>query len=163
MKVQNEAYVEIDYTLTDDDGNVVDKSHPGSPLGFIWGQGQIIPGLEKAIKGMSVNDTMQITVAPEDGYGDASDEMFQEIPKDNFPDGTNLVAGQEFQADTPHGVMKFIIHEIKTDAIIVDLNHPLAGKNLNFDVKIVNVREATEEELHPYCDGGHDCSTCGAH
>ncbi|MBN2803974.1 MAG: peptidylprolyl isomerase [Deltaproteobacteria bacterium] len=163
MKIQNEAYVEIDYTLTDQTGKVVDKSEPGSPLGFIYGQGQIIPGLEKAIAGMGVDESKNVVVPPSEGYGDVSEEMFQEIPKDNFPSDSTLTAGQEFQANTPHGVMRFVIHEIKDDAIVVDLNHPLAGQDLHFDVKIVTVREATDDELNPHCNGGHECSSCGHH
>ncbi|MBN2717832.1 MAG: peptidylprolyl isomerase [Deltaproteobacteria bacterium] len=164
MKIQNEAFVAIDYTLTDDQGNIVDKSEDNNPLGFVWGRGQIIPGLEKALEGMSVNETKKVTVSPEDGYGPMNEELFQEVPRDNFPSTDNLQKGQQFQANTPHGPMRFIIHEVREDDIVVNLNHPLAGQNLHFDVKVAEVRQATEEELappqHHHCgDGSHGC--CG--
>lgn len=164
MKVQNEAFVAIDYTLTDDQGNIVDKSEENNPLGFIWGRGQIIPGLEKALEGMEENESKNVIVAPEDGYGLVNEELFQEIPKENFPSTDNLSKGQQFQANTPHGPMRFIIHEVKENEIVVNLNHPLAGQNLHFDVKVSEVREATAEELappeHHHCgDGSHGC--CG--
>lgn len=164
MKIQNEAYVAIDYTLTDDQGNVVDKSEKDNPLGFVWGRGQIIPGLEKALEGMSADESAKVEVAPEDGYGPVNEELFQEIPKANFPNTDKLETGQEFQANTPHGPMRFVVHEVKETDIVVNLNHPLAGQNLHFDVKIAEVRQATEEELappaHSHCgDGSQGC--CG--
>ncbi|MBN2343503.1 MAG: peptidylprolyl isomerase [Deltaproteobacteria bacterium] len=165
MKIQSEAFVAIDYTLKDDQGNVVDKSEENSPLGFIFGRGQIIPGLEKALEGMSKDETAQVVVAPEDGYGPVNEELFQEIPKANFPNTENLEPGQQFQANTPHGPMRFVVHEIKEEDIVVNLNHPLAGQSLHFDVKVAEVREATEEELappvHSHCgDGSHGCCGC---
>lgn len=164
MKIQNEAYVTIDYTLTDDQGKVVDKSEQNDPLGFVWGRGQIIPGLEKAVEGMSKDETKQVVIAPEDGYGPVNEELFQEIPKENFPTADNLEQGQQFQANTPHGPMRFVVHEVRDNDIVVNLNHPLAGQKLHFDVKIAEVRQATEEELappaHSHCgDGSKGC--CG--
>ena len=164
MKVQAEKYVAINYTLKDDAGNVVDQSEKGKPLGFIYGRSQIIPGLEKALEGMSEDESKKVTVSPHEGYGEVDEELFQEIPKVNFPDADGIEKGQQFQATTPHGPMRFVVHDVKDDAIVVNLNHPLAGQNLHFDVQVALVREATEEELappvHHHCgDGSHGC--CG--
>ncbi len=159
MQVAENKYVFIDYKLTVD-GEVVDESDEGAPLGFVSGSGQIVPGLDKAIQGKSVGDTVDVTFPAEEGYGDVQDELFQELPKKNFPDDLDIEVGMMFQAQTPHGLMTFRVAEVKGENIVADLNHPLAGKELSFRVKITEVRDATEEELHPSCDGGHTCDSC---
>jgi len=163
--VQNDAFVTIDYTLTLDSGEVVDKSEPGSPLGFIVGSGQIIPGLESALSGKSAGESFSVKIAAADGYGDVDEEMFQTMPRKNFPKDAELEADMMFQAQTPHGPVSFRVKEVSEEEVVVDFNHPLAGEVLNFDVKVVEVRKATEEdlaELHAAhgCDGSHSCSGC---
>jgi FKBP-type peptidyl-prolyl cis-trans isomerase SlyD len=162
MKVQQNAFVAIDYILTNDNGEIVDRSEEGNPLGFIWGQQQIIPGLEKALKGLEEGDKKKIDVAPKDGYGEASEELIQEFPRDSFPMDTVIKPGQTFQATTPHGPMRFSVKEVTDNIVVADLNHPLAGQELHFDVCIKEIRAATEEELNPpshYCNSG-SCDSC---
>ena len=153
-------HVSIDYTLTVDD-EVADESKPGEPLGFVFGMGQIVKGLENAIQGKSGGETVDVTFSAEDGYGEVQKELIQELPKKNFPDDLKLEEGMVFQANTPHGMMTFRVTEVKEETVTVDLNHPLAGKDLSFSVKIVAVRDATEEELA--CDQGQECTSCGKH
>ena len=161
MKIQSDAFVSIRYTLTDDDGNVLDQSKPDNPLGFVCGRGMIIPGLEAALIGLETGDKRLIDVSAKDGYGDNTSELLQELPRESFPSVDTLEIGQTFQAKTPHGLMRFVIHDISDKAVTVDLNHPLAGKDLHFDVEVMEVRAATETDLLP---PAHDCQTgdCGA-
>jgi FKBP-type peptidyl-prolyl cis-trans isomerase SlyD len=159
MKIEKEKYVSIDYELTVDD-EVVDKSEPGQPLGFVSGIGQIVPGLDNAIQGKEAGDDVEVTFSAEEGYGEVREELLQELPKTNFPDDLELEAGLTFQAQTPHGPVSFKVAEVKDDVVVADLNHPLAGKDLHFSVKIAEVRDATEEELAPSCDGSHECHSC---
>ena len=168
MKISNESFVSIEYTLKLNSGEVADQSDPDKPLGFVWGRGHIIPALEKAIEGLSEGESVSIDVKAIDGYGEKSPELIQELPKAHFPDGVEIKQGMVFQSPTPHGTLRFIVAEVKEDTILADLNHPMAGEDLHFDVKIVGVREATEEELsvpehvHGECDGQHTCHSCKA-
>jgi FKBP-type peptidyl-prolyl cis-trans isomerase SlyD len=162
MQVAEKKYVAIDYKLTVD-GEVVDESQPGDPLGFVSGVGQIVPGLDNALQGKSAGDKVEVSFSAKDGYGEVQDQLFQELPKENFPDGLALEEGMLFQANTPHGPMTFKIAEIKADSIVADLNHPLAGKDLSFSVKIVEVREATSDEIDPHTEEEHVCTGCGKH
>ena len=163
--VQNDAYVTIDYTLTLSSGEVVDKSEPGNPLGFIMGCGQIIPGLENALGGKAAGDAFQVKIPAAEGYGDVDAEMMQTMPRKNFPKDAELEVDMVFQAHTPHGAVSFRVKEVHDEEVLVDFNHPLAGEDLHFDVKVVEVRKATEEDfakLHEShgCDGSHSCSGC---
>ena len=162
MKIAKEKYVSIDYELKVD-GETVDKSEPGQPLGFVSGVGQIVPGLDNAIQGKEVGDNIDVSFPAEEGYGEVQKELLQELPKKNFPDDLEIEPGMTFQAETPHGPVNFKIAEVKDDVVVADLNHPLAGKDLHFSVKITEVRDATEEELAPACDGTHECHSCGHH
>ena len=161
MQVAENKHVSIDYKLTVD-GEVVDESNPGEPLGFVSGLGQIVPGLEKAIQGKRAGDELNVSFSSDEGYGEVQEDLIQELPKKNFPDDLTLEVGMVFQAQTPHGMMAFRVAEVKDDVVVADLNHPLAGKALSFWVKIVAVREATEEELKS-CEEGHTCHSCGKH
>ena len=148
MNITNKAYVAFDYKLTLDSGEKVDSSEDSQPLSFITGAGQIIPGLEKAMMGMTTGDNVKISVEPEDAYGLVNPELFQEVPKNQFPSDVEIQPGMTFQAQGPQGPIIINIKEIKDeDTVVIDLNHPLAGKKLHFDVDIVEVREPTSEEL----------------
>jgi FKBP-type peptidyl-prolyl cis-trans isomerase SlyD len=163
MQVAEKKYVSIDYKLTVD-GEVVDESEPGTPLGFVSGVGQIVPGLDNALQGKRAGDEIDVSFSAEDGYGAVQGNLFQELPKENFPEGLALEVGMIFQAETPHGMMSFKISDVKDDAVVADLNHPLAGKDLNFAVKIVEVRDATQDEIAPsHDDDEHVCHGCGKH
>jgi len=161
MKIKENAFVAIDYTLTIDDGTVVDQSREGAPLGFVFGKNMIIPGLEKELEGMEAGEEKSVKVSAAEGYGEVRDELIQELPRKNFPEEMEIDAGMVFQANTPHGPMSFRVAEVKDEVIVADLNHPLAGQDLNFEVRVSEVRESTEEDLMPHaCDGSHGCETC---
>lgn len=147
MKIQNDCYVSIDYRLTSDDGDEIDKSEPGEPLAFIFGRGQMIPGLEQKLEGMDEGDHAAIVVDPDDGYGPVREELFREMPRENFPDDLELEPGMHLRAHGPHGPMTLTVKSIQDDTVTIDLNHPLAGKRLHFDVKVIESREATDDEI----------------
>lgn len=159
MKIAKDCVVSIHYTLTGDDGEIMDSSDGQDPLTFLQGHGNLIPGLEKALEGKTKGEALKVTIAPEDGYGPYRDELVQEIPKSNFDPGQPLAVGDQFQVETEVGPLVVTVTEIKGDNVSIDGNHPMAGKTLNFDVKIEEVKEATEEELahgHAHGPGGHD-------
>ncbi|QDV12583.1 FKBP-type peptidyl-prolyl cis-trans isomerase SlyD [Rosistilla oblonga] len=159
MQITADKVVAFDYKLTDDAGELIDSSEGHEPLLYLHGQGGIIEGLERALEGLKVGDTLNITIPPEDGYGLRSDELLQEVPRDEFEEVDEFEVGMQFEADTPDGPMIFSITEVGDELIKVDGNHPLAGETLTFDVTIREVRDATAEELehgHAHGDGGHD-------
>jgi FKBP-type peptidyl-prolyl cis-trans isomerase SlyD len=157
MKVDTRKYVEIDYRLTLDDGEVVDQSEPGTPLGFICGTHQIIPGLEQALLGMEAGQNKQVTVEPKDGYGMPKTELHREIPRENFPADLDLKPGMGFEATGPHGPVTFRVLSTTDDVVVADFNHPLAGQRLYFDVTVSGVREPRAEEL-AQLQADSDCS-----
>ncbi len=147
MIIADKSFVAIDYKLTLGTGEEIDKSQEGQPLEFITGTGHIIPGLEKAIIGMATGESTTITVQPDEGYGPVNEELFQEIPKDQFPDTEDIQPGMTFQAQGPQGPIMVSVTAVTDDIVSVDMNHPLAGKELTFDIHIANVREASAEEI----------------
>ncbi|GBE52355.1 FKBP-type peptidyl-prolyl cis-trans isomerase SlyD [bacterium BMS3Bbin14] len=148
MKITDKLYVAMDYKLSLASGEEVDSSPPGEPLGFIAGAGQIIPGLERELMGMAAGESSRVTVEHEDAYGPVIKDMFQEIPRGQFPDDVKVEPGMTFHAQGPHGQIVMSVTELKdNDVVVVDLNHPLAGQQLFFDVNIVEVREPSAEEL----------------
>ena len=148
MNIADKIYVTIDYTLTLESGQEIDKSPEGQPLGFITGTGQIIPGLEKALLGRIAGDSAKVVVEPEDAYGPVKDDLFQEVPNSQFPSDVDVKAGMAFEAQGPNGPFMITVAKINdNDTVTVDLNHPMAGKQLHFDVNVVEVREPTAEEL----------------
>ncbi|MFQ5581497.1 MAG: peptidylprolyl isomerase [Mariprofundaceae bacterium] len=158
MQVAKHKVVSIDYTLTNDAGEVLDSSKGGEPLAYLHGTNNIIPGLESALEGKATDDTLQVKIAPEDGYGERVDDMVQTVSRDLFQGVDELEAGMQFQANTDSGVQVVTITAVEGDEVTVDGNHPLAGENLNFDVTVVDVREASSEEIehgHVHGPGGH--------
>lgn len=148
MNIADKMYVAIDYILTLDSGQEIDRSPSGQPLGFIAGTGQIIPGLEKALMGKAAGDKAKLVVEPEDAYGPVKDDLFQDIPKNQFPADTEIKPGMAFEAQGPRGPFMITVSTINdNDTVTVDLNHPMAGKQLHFEVNVVEVREPTAEEL----------------
>jgi len=158
MKVAQNRVVQMHYTLTDNDGTTIDSSAGHEPLAYIQGIGNIIPGLEDALEGKVKGDKIQVTVTPADGYGERNDEMIQKVSKSGFQGDEELVAGMQVQVETQNGPTIAMVTNIDGDDVMLDLNHPLAGVTLNFDVEIVDVRESTEEEIehgHVHGPGGH--------
>lgn len=163
MKVEDRKYVGIEYSLTLDSGEEVDRSGPGEPLGFIFGAGQIISGLEEGIRGMEPGQQAKITVEAEKGYGLPREELHREIPRANFPEDLEIETGMSFEAKGPHGPVQFRVKSTGDDTVIADFNHPLAGERLHFDINVVEVREPRAEELASLAsDQGCSPSECGS-
>ena len=140
--VQAGSEVSFDYTLTDDSGKVVDSSKGREPMHYVHGKGQIIPGLEKELAGMAVGNEKKVTVKPEEAYGPVDPKAFQEIAKEKLPPEA-LKVGTMLMAKGPQGQgVPVRVHEIKENTVIMDFNHPLAGKTLSFDVKITDIKSA---------------------
>ena len=160
MSIKKDAVVEMHYTLKNDAGEVVDSSKGQDPMPFIQGRGNIIPGLEKALEGMKVGDTCDVSVKPEDAYGVHHAEGIQEIPKEALQGIENLEIGMELQSQDEQGNPFIVrIEEIKDDVVIINANHPLSGQTLHFNVSIESVREATADEL----EHGHVHSASCSH
>lgn len=148
MKIQNNAVVSIHYTLTNEAGEVIDSSEGKNPLKYLHGAGNIIPGLENELLNCVVGDSKQVTVQPEDGYGEIADDLIQKLPPEAFTGIDKVEEGMEFQAQGQDGSMQYVVvTKVEDDGITIDGNHALAGQVLNFDVSVVEVREATESEI----------------
>ncbi|OBS08045.1 FKBP-type peptidyl-prolyl cis-trans isomerase [Acidihalobacter prosperus] len=159
MQISNNTVVTIDYTLTDDAGEVIDSSRGGEPMAYLHGARNIIPGLEAALEGKSAGDVINVHVEPDDAYGPHHEGLIQAIDRSMFEGVDTLEVGMEFHAQANDGSMQVVrIVSVDGDDVTIDANHPLAGMPLNFDVTVVDVRDATEEELshgHVHGPGGH--------
>ena len=160
MTIKENSAVSFHYTLTDDDGQQLDSSAGKEPLAYLHGAGNIIPGLESALEGKSVGDAMVVDVIAAEGYGEIQKELIQEVPRASFQGVDEIEVGMQFEAQTGEGGTVPVTVVAVTDEIVtVDGNHPLAGKNLHFDVTIEDVRDASAEELehgHVHGPGGHN-------
>jgi FKBP-type peptidyl-prolyl cis-trans isomerase SlyD len=160
MKVSKDSVVSLEYRLHLGDGKVVDESEPGQPLSYMHGRGQIVPGLEGQLEGMAAGESKQVVVPPSQGYGEHDPRGLQTVPRDMFPPNAPLQPGVTISAQTEGGdVIPITIRELKGDSVVVDLNHPMAGKTLHFDVTVREVRAATDEEK----EHGHAHGPGGAH
>lgn len=159
MAIERNKVVTLNFTLTDDDGNLLDSTDNGGAFSYITGNNMILPKLEEAVNSMIIGTRKQLKFEAKDGYGLYNDDAVQVVGKENFPEDFVLEAGMEYMASNPDGVqMPFIITSINGEEVTIDFNHPLAGKNLNFDVELVDVRDATAEELahgHIHGPDGH--------
>lgn len=158
MQIAENAVVSMHYTLTDEQGQELDSSVGQEPLVFLSGAQNIIDGLDKALQGKTAGEKLTVSVAPEEGYGDVHQELIQKVPHDNFQGVDDIQVGMQFMAQTPGGQQPVTVIGVEEDGVMLDGNHPLAGKTLNFDVEIVDVREAVAEELehgHVHGEGGH--------
>lgn len=148
LSICNNLVVSMHYTLTDNDGEVLDSSEGSEPLAYLHGAGNIIPGLEKALTGKVEGDSLQVKVEPAEAYGEVKPELIQPVDKAAFHGVESVEVGMAFEAEAPDGsVETIVVKEVEGDEITVDANHPLAGIELNFDIHIVGVREASEEEI----------------
>lgn len=147
MKVGEKTFVAIDYRLSLDSGEMVDSSPEGQPLGFVTGMGRILPGLEAALMGKAAGESAQVTLEPGEGYGEINEDLLRDVPKSQFPKDVDIEVGMTFTADSPRGPVPLTVAKIGEEDITVDLNHPMAGKRLHFDVKVAEVREPLPEEL----------------
>jgi FKBP-type peptidyl-prolyl cis-trans isomerase SlyD len=141
-RVREGSRVALEYTLSDETGKVIESNKGKEPMSYIHGKGQIIPGLEKQLSGMKVGEEKKVQVKPEDGYGPINPEAFQEISKDKLPPEA-LKVGTMLMAQGPQGQgIPARVHEIKDNTVIMDFNHPMAGKTLSFDIKISEIKTA---------------------
>ena len=159
MLIAANKAVSIDYTLKNDAGEILDSSQGGAPLVYLHGAGNIIGGLEKALEGKSVGDELNVSVEPADAYGEYSAELVANLNRSMFGGVDELGVGMQFHASGPDGSMQIVtIRDIDGDDVTVDGNHPLAGQRLNFEVKVVDIRDASAEEVahgHIHGEGGH--------
>lgn len=158
MQIENQKVVSIHYTLTNEAGQVLDSSENQEPLAYIHGHGNIIPGLENALAGLSKGEKLKVTVAPADGYGERDDSRVQAVPRSAFQGVDDITPGMQFQAQSPEGIQLVTVVSVEGDEVTLDGNHPMAGITLIFDVEITDVRDATAEELdhgHVHGPGGH--------
>ena len=158
MKVADNVVVVIDYTLTNNEGQVIDSSEGAGPLAYLHGAGNIIPGLEDALAGKEAGDSVKASIEPAQAYGERHEALKQEVPAELFSGVDKVEVGMQFQSETDQGPVLVTVTEVGAETITVDGNHPLAGVHLNFDVEIREVREATKEELehgHVHGEGGH--------
>ena len=155
--VQNGVVVSMEYTLKID-GEVIDSSEGQDPLEFLTGHGNIISGLESEMIGMKVGDSKDVVVAPADGYGEYDDEAYLDVPKNQFPKDMQVEEGLELTVRDDSGEARYArIESVEGETVRLNFNHPLAGDELHFDVKVVALREPTAEELdHGHVhEGGH--------
>lgn len=142
--IQTGSMVAFDYTLTDENGTVIDSSKGKEPMHYVHGKGEIISGLEKELAGMSVGGEKKVTVKPEEGYGQVNPRAFQEVAKEKIPPDA-LKVGTVLMAHNPQGQgIPARVYEIKENTVVMDFNHPLAGKTLFFDVKITDIKPPAE-------------------
>lgn len=146
--------ITMHYTLTDKGGTVLDSSAGEAPLAYLEDAGNIIPGLEEAVKKLSVGDKKKINIAAADAYGEFNQELVMEVPRKQFPSDSKVKVGDRFRTGSQSPV--FTVMEVTDSAVKIDGNHPLAGQDLTFDVEILEIRAATEEELaHGHVHGEH--------
>jgi FKBP-type peptidyl-prolyl cis-trans isomerase SlyD len=158
VQIAADAVVLIHYTLKDDDGKVLDSSVGGEPLAYIQGHGNLVSGLEKALEGKSQGNRIEVTLPPAEGYGTRNEALVQRVPKRSMQGSGEIRKGMQFQAQTDEGVRVFTVTAVVGDMVTLDGNHPLADQTLHFDVEVVEVRDATTEELehgHVHGAGGH--------
>ena len=160
MRISEQKVVTMNYEVADDQGQLIDRSEEGGPLAYIHGNGQLIPGLETALEGRGKGDKVAVDVPPEQGYGERDEKGVQTVARNQFDDSVEIEVGMQFEAqDDDEGHQIVTVAAVDGENITLDTNHPLAGKNLRFEVEILDVRDASAEELshgHVHGPGGHD-------
>ena len=157
MNIEKNRVVTFHYTLFDAQGGEIESSRGRDPLAFLAGHGGIIPGLEAALEGKTAGDTVEVTLSPDQAYGERHENLTQRIPRKHFGDA-KLAPGQQVMLRTQQGPRVVTVMKVGMSVVDVDLNHPMAGKTLRFNVEITDVREASQEEIahgHAHGAGGH--------
>lgn len=147
MTIQNNAVVSLEYNLKDDTDTVLDTTKDREMFKYIHGAGMIIPGLEKALDGKASGENLAVTIEPEDAYGISQPELVQAVPREHFSHVPEVAPGMQFEIQSDDMRRIVTVAEVNDSEVTIDANHPLAGKKLFFDVQVVDVREATAEEL----------------
>ena len=159
MQITKHVVASIDYILKNDAGEVIDASGEGEPMPYVHGVGGLIPGLERELEGRRAGDALEVRIAPEDGYGERDDQLMQQISREALPGDEAIEVGMQFQAQSDAGVHVVTVVSVDGDQVTLDANHPLAGETLNFEVRVIEVRQATAEEIehgHVHGPGGHE-------
>ncbi|MGM0649480.1 MAG: FKBP-type peptidyl-prolyl cis-trans isomerase [Bacteroidota bacterium] len=147
IDIKGKDFVKIHYTGSLSDGAVFDSSEGKEPLAFILDVGMLIPGLEKSVKETAQGEKKSVVIPPEEAYGEMDEKAVQDVPKSQFPEDLDLKEGLQLQAQTQQGPIPVVVKEIKPESVVVDFNHPLAGKELSFEYEVVEKRPATEDDL----------------
>lgn len=158
MHIQTDTVVALEYTLKDDQGELIDSSEPDQLLYYLHGHANIVVGLEEKLEGKNVGDRIEVSVPPDKGYGEYDENQIKDIPRSGLPDNITPQKGMTLYMTTPAGQIPITIKKVKPTTITVDANHELAGKTLHFDVTVKEVRRATKEELdhgHAHSPGHH--------
>ncbi len=159
MSIANQKVVTMDFKVSDTKGQVLDSSEGSEPLVYVHGANNIIPGLEKALEGKTVGDQVNVEIIAAEAYGEYHDQMVQEIPMEAFEGVEKVEPGMAFHAESPEGhPIQIIVTDVEGDKVTVDGNHPLAGKDLVFDVTVKDVRDATADELEHGHVHGPSCN-----
>lgn len=157
MKIARECVALFHYTLKNDAGEILDTSEGEAPMAYLHGEHNIVEGLENAMEGKEAGDKFEVTVEPAEAYGEYDESLVQPIPREQFGDHP-VEVGNQFHADTAIGPRVVTVIAVHDEQVVIDANHSLAGENLHFKVEIVEVREASKEELdhgHVHGEGGH--------
>lgn len=178
MRISNNKYVEVTYDLNVGEGEekeLMERATPAEPLKFIYGVGMMLPAFEAALNGLQLNDSFDFTLAPADAYGEFNEEHVLELPKNIFEvdgkfDSEMIKEGETVpMMDSDGNRLMGSVLEVKDDVVVMDFNHPLAGETLNFSGKVLEVHEATAEEIAAFtapaggCSCGDCDSDCGDH
>ena len=158
MSITKNSVVQFHYTLKDEAGEILESSYDGDPVAYLHGHDNMIVGVEKALEGKAKGDEFTATVAPADGYGEIEPDAQQRIPTKHLQGAKHWAPGMMATVNTEQGKRQVTVVKVGRFMVTVDLNHPLAGKTLVFDIKVEDVREATEEEIqhgHAHGVGGH--------
>lgn len=162
MVITKDKFAAFNYVLKDENGVELDSSAGTDPLGYVHGRGYLIPGLEAQLEGKAAGDKFSCTIQPKDSYGERDERLVAELPKDRFDTDVEIEVGMQFQVTTPAGPTIVTVIEVNGDRVKIDGNHEMAGKVLNFDIEVVEVRDTTEEELAQLESGcGGNCGGCG--
>lgn len=162
MQISKNKVATFDFTVTSESGEMLDSSKESGPFSYVHGIGYLIPGLESAMEGKSIGNHFSVSIQPAQGYGERDESLLQVIPRSVFKEVEGLEVGHQIQIDDQNGTRIATVAKIEEASVTLDGNHPLAGITLNFDIDIVDVRDATKEELEHGCCAGHsdDCG-CG--
>ena len=161
--IQPNAHVLLEYTLKNPEGELLDSSdgEDSEPIEYVHGYGMLVPGLEAAIVGLKLGEEKAVVVSAEEGFGDHDEELVLEVDRTDFPKPDKVEVGDEFLAESPDGAeIPMRVMEVKTDSVIVDANHPLAGVTLHYTVKVKEIREATVEEIEEAASEFEEAGYC---
>ncbi len=163
MQITKNKVATFDFVVTDENGDVMDSSAHSGAFPYIHGIGYLVPGLEKVMEGRTVGERFSATIPPADAYGERDESLMMKVPMEKFQGIDELELGTQIQVGFEDGTQIMTVTDIEENQVTLDGNHPLAGKTLNFDVSIVDIRDATPEELehgHPFIEG---MDSCGCH